>query len=139
MNPRRKKIMAFLNELLTDYLECIKNIQELQQSTGNTYYMLNQERSRLHREILNRLGFKDEESYMRLKEIFACMDMVCRIYSECDEWKLRTRSDVKFMRRYLERFLTSAECYLFLEGKSVPFRELSSIKRYNNIGENKNV
>ena len=57
------------------------------------------------------------------------MDKVCEIYSECEEWKLKDESDINHMARYLERFLTSQECRLYLEGRAISLLQLPCIKR----------
>ena len=116
-------------ELLKEYLETIKSIQEYEGNDGFALYSLNQERVRLHRKIMNYLNLKNESEYIRLKEVFANMDKVCEIYSECEEWKLKDFRDIKMMAQDLERFLTSAECRLFLEGKATFLLELPCFNR----------
>lgn len=116
-------------ELLKEYLEIIKNVQDCEGEGGFPIYSLNQERIRLHRKIMDYLDLKNESEYLRLKEVFSNMDKVCAIYSECEEWKLKDKSDIKQMARYLERFITSQECYWFLKGKSVSLLELPCMKR----------
>ena len=116
-------------ELLKEYLEIIKNVQDYEGEGGFPIYSLNQERIRLHRKIMDYLGLKNESEYLRLKDIFANIDKICEIYSECEEWKLKNENDIKRMAQYLEIFITSQECYWYLKGKSVPLLELPCMKR----------
>ena len=104
-----------MKELLIEYLEVIKNIQECNE-TGLLPYTLNTERVRLHRKIADYLGLKNEFEYLRLKEIFSNMDSICCIYSNCEEWKLKDHTDIVLMADNLKRFLTSAEAKMFIQG-----------------------
>ena len=116
-----------MKELLIEYLEVIKNIQDCNNDGVPVVYTLNQERIKLHRQIMDCLGLKNEYEYLRLKDVFGNMDKICGIYSQCEEWKLKDESDVKAMSQYLERFFTSAEGSFFLEGKTVPLEKLPCI------------
>lgn len=104
-----------MKELIKEYLETIKNIQECNE-VDLISYELNSERIRLHRKIADYLGLKNEFEYLKLKEIFANMDLICNLYSECEEWKLENHTDVVLMANDLYRFLTSAEARLFIQG-----------------------
>ena len=115
-------------DLLIEYLEVIKNIQDCNNSGLPVVYTLNQERIKLHRKIMDYMGLKNEYEYLRLKDVFGNMDKICEIYSQCEEWKLKNESDVKVMSQYLEKFLTSAEGRFFLEGKTVPLLDLPCIR-----------
>ena len=117
-----------MRELLVEYLEIIKNVQDYEGEGGFPIYSLNQERIRLHRKIMDYLDLKNESEYSRLKEVFSNMDKVCAIYSECEEWKLKDESDINQMARYLERFITSQECYWFLRGKYTSLLKLPCFK-----------
>ena len=66
-----------MKELLVEYLEIIKNVQEYEGESGFPIYSLNQERVRLHRKIADYLDIKSEMEYLKLKEIFANMDLIC--------------------------------------------------------------
>ena len=62
-----------MKELIKEYLETIKNIQECNE-VGLIPYELNSERVRLHRKIADYLDLKNESEYLRLREIFSNMD-----------------------------------------------------------------
>lgn len=104
-----------MKELLIEYLEVLKNIQECNE-TGLLPYTLNTERVRLHRKIADYLDVKNEYEYLRLREIFANMDLICGLYSECEEWKLKSHTDVVLMADNLNKFLTSSEAKMFIQG-----------------------
>lgn len=117
-----------MKELLIEYLEIIKNVQECNE-TGLLSYTLNTERVRLHRKIANYLDIKNEMEYLKLKEIFANMDLICRLYSECEEWKLKNHTDVVLMADDLYRFLTSAEAKMFIQGDVKELKHLPCFRR----------
>ena len=117
-----------MKELLIEYLEVIKNIQECNE-TGLLPYTLNTERVRLHRKIAEYLGIKNEMEYLKLKEIFANMDLICRLYSECEEWKLENHTDIVLMADNLKRFLTSAEAKMFIQGDVKELKHLPCFQR----------
>jgi hypothetical protein len=104
-----------MKEFLKDYLRTIKSIQECNEM-GVSPYSLNNERIRLHKKIVDLLGLKGEVGYLRLKEVFSNMELVCGLYSACEEWKLKDETDISLMADNLRRFLGSAEARLFLEG-----------------------
>lgn len=119
--------MYLFRDTIKEYLECIKNIQDCITS-GMVPYTLEQKRVGLHNKIAKYLDCDSTSKYEALKEIFSNMDIICKIYSECDEWKLETERDIKMMSQYLEYFLTSAECRLYLEGKVSSLFNLHCIK-----------
>ena len=51
-------------ELLKEYLEIIKNIQDYEGEGGLPLYSLNQERVRLHRKIMDYFDLKNEFEYL---------------------------------------------------------------------------
>ncbi len=114
--------------LIKEYLETIKNIQECNE-VGLIPYELNSERVRLHRKIADYLDLKNEIEYLRLKEIFSNMDLICSIYSECEEWKLRDSTDVALMTNNLYWFLTSAEAKMFIQGDVKELKHLPCFQR----------
>lgn len=114
--------------LLKDYLRTIKGIQECDEM-GVSPYSLNNERIRLHRKIFEYLGLKNEFQYLRLKEVFSNMDLVCSLYSACEEWKLKDATDISLMADNLNRFLGSAEARLFLEGDVEELKNLPCFNR----------
>ncbi len=118
-----------MKELIKEYLETIKNIQECNEA-GLIPYELNSERVRLHRKIADYLGLKNESEYLRLKDIFSNMDLICSIYSECEEWKLRDNTDIALMTNDLFWFLSSSEARLFIEGKASDLKQLPCIKSH---------
>lgn len=124
-----------MKELIKKYLETIKNIQECNE-VGLIPYELNSERVRLHRKIADYLGLKNEAEYLRLREIFSNMDLICNIYSDCEEWELRDSTDVVLMTNNLYWFLSSSEARLFIEGKVSDLKQLHCIQ--NHIKEMKN-
>ena len=117
-----------MRELIKEYLTTLKNIQDCNES-GLIPYELNSERIRLHREIADYLNIKNEYEYLRLREIFSNMDLICGIYSEAEEWKLRNYTDIVLMTNNLFYFLTSAEARLFIEGK---VKELNHLPCFRN-------
>lgn len=117
-----------MKELLKDYLRTIKGIQECDEM-GVSPYSLNNERIRLHKKIANLLGLKSEAEYLRLKEVFSNMDLVCSLYSACEEWKLKDETDISLMADNLNRFLGSAEARLFLEGDVSALKNLPCFNR----------
>ena len=117
-----------MKELLIEYLEVIKNIQECNE-TGLLPYTLNTERVRLHRKIADYLDIKSEMEYLKLKEIFANMDLICGLYSECEEWKLKNHTDIVLMADNLKRFLTSAEAKMFIQGDVKELKHLPCFQR----------
>ena len=118
-----------MKELIKEYLETIKNIQECNE-VGLIPYELNSERVRLHRLIADYLGLKNESEYLRLKEIFSNMDLICSIYSDCEEWKLRDSTDIALMTNNLFYFLSSREAVLFIEGKVSNLKQLHCIQNH---------
>ena len=118
-----------MKELIKEYLETIKNIQECNE-VGLVPYELNSERVRLHRKIADYLGLKNEFEYLRLKEIFSNMNLICSIYSSCEEWKLKDRTDIALMTNNLFYFLSSSEALLFIEGKASDLRQLPCIQNH---------
>ncbi len=117
-----------MKELLKDYLRTIKGIQECDEM-GVSPYSLNNERIRLHKKIADWLGLKGEAEYLRLKEVFSNMDLVCSLYSACEEWKLKDETDISLMADNLHRFLGSAEARLFLEGDVSMLKNLPCFNR----------
>lgn len=97
------------------YLRTIKGIQECNEM-GVSPYSLNNERIRLHKKIADLLGLKGEAEYLRLKEVFSNMELICGLYSYSEEWRLRGEIDISLMANNLHWFLGSAEARLFLEG-----------------------
>ena len=118
-----------MKELLVEYLEIIKNVQEYEGEGGFPIYSLNQERVRLHRKIADYLDIKSEMEYLKLKEIFANMDLICGLYSECEEWKLENHTDVVLMANDLYKFLTSAEAKMFIQGDVKELKHLPCFQR----------
>lgn len=118
-----------MKELIREYLETIKNIQECNE-VGLVPYELNSERIRLHRKIADYLDLKNESEYLRLKEIFSNMDLICSIYSECEEWKLRDSTDIALMTHDLFWFLSSSEARLFIDGKVSDLKRLPCIQNH---------
>lgn len=118
-----------MKELIKEYLEIIKNIQECNE-VGLVPYELNSERVRLHRKIADYLGLKNEFEYLRLKEIFSNMNLICSIYSSCEEWKLKDRTDIALMTNNLFYFLSSSEARLFIEGKASDLKQLPCIQNH---------
>lgn len=118
-----------MKELIKEYLETIKNIQECNE-VGLVPYELNSERVRLHRKIADYLGLKNEFEYLRLKEIFSNMNLICSIYSSCEEWKLKDRTDIALMTNNLFYFLSSSEALLFIEGKVSDLKQLPCIQNH---------
>ena len=117
-----------MKELLVEYLETIKNIQECNE-TSLLPYALNTERVRLHRMIADYMDVKNEWEYLKLKEIFANMDLICKLYSDCEEWKLENHTDVVLMADNLYRFLTSAEAKMFIQGDVKELKHLPCFQR----------
>ena len=79
-------------------------------------------RNKLHRQILCTLSsladFKDfSDAYIRSKTIFENLDVICEIFSSCDEWKLESDGDVSAMTTYLWHYLIATETLMYLEGK----------------------
>ena len=108
-----------LENLLKDYLNTIKNIQE----TGmiQTPYMLEEQRQKLHHQILEELNSCYKlgnlpDIYIRSKTIFENLDVINGLYSGCEEWKLKTDRDVVMMSRDLNNYITSVECRMYLSG-----------------------
>lgn len=118
-----------MKELLVEYLEIIKNIQDYEGEGGFPIYSLNQERLRLHRMIADYMNIKNELEYIKLKEIFANMDLICRLYSKCEEWKLKDHTDIVLMADNLKRFLTSAEAKMFIQGDVKELKHLPCFQR----------
>ena len=112
-----------MRDLIKEYLQTIKDIQEL--GCTQTPYALEEQRQKLHSHILNRIstylctdGYNSyTDAYIRSKTIFNNLDIICNIYSECEEWKLLDEGDVSAMTNYLFRYITSSECLMYLEGK----------------------
>ena len=117
-----------MKELLVEYLETIKNIQECNE-TDLLPYALNTERVKLHRMIADYMDVKNEWEYLKLKEIFANMDLICRLYSDCEEWKLENHTDVVLMANDLYKFLTSAEAKMFIQGDVKELKHLPCFQR----------
>lgn len=118
-----------MKELIKEYLKTIKNIQECNE-VGLIPYELNSERLRLHRKIADYLGLKNEYEYLRLRKIFSNMDLICNIYSDCEEWKLRDSTDIALMTNALFRFLSSSEARLFINGKVGNLKQLHCIQNH---------
>lgn len=118
-----------MKELIKEYLETIKNIQECNE-VGLVPYELNSKRIKLHRKIADYLDLKNESEYLRLKEIFSNMDLICNIYSECEEWKLMDSTDVALMTNNLFWFLSSSEARLFIDGKVSDLKRLPCIQNH---------
>ncbi len=116
-------------ELLKEYLEIIKNVQEYEGEGGFPIYSLNQERIRLHRMIADYMDVKNEWEYLKLKEIFANMDLICKLYSDCEEWKLENHTDVVLMANDLYKFLTSAEAKMFIQDDVKELKHLPCFQR----------
>lgn len=113
-------------KLLKEYLRTIKNIQECQELGVNPYglYELNNQRIRLHRKIADYFGIKNEAEYLKLREIFSNMDLICDLYSKCEEWKLKDNTDIALMADNLNRFLGSAEARMFIQGDVSELKQL---------------
>jgi len=108
-----------LENLLKDYLNTIKNIQEI--GMIQTPYALEEQRQKLHHQILEELNTcyglgNISDIYIRSKTIFENLDVINGLYSECEEWKLKTDRDVVMMARDLDKYLTSGECRMYLSG-----------------------
>ena len=124
-----------LKAVIKDYVETLKNIQELGEI--KTPYALDELRNTLHKQILDLLScyadFKDfTDVYIRSKTIFENLDLICEIFSTCEEWKLKSAGDVSAMSRYLWTYLTTSETLMYLEGRvnlPVHIRKLSERKR----------
>lgn len=117
-----------MKELLKDYLRVVRSIQSCGEA-GIAVYSLNNERIRLHKKIADYFGLKGEVGYLRLKEVFSNMDLVCGLYSACEEWKLKDETDISLMADNLNRFLGSAEARLFLEGDVEELKNLPCFRR----------
>ena len=114
--------------LLKDYLRVVRSVQSCGEA-GIAVYSLNNERIRLHKKIADWLGLKGEVEYLRLKEVFSNMELVCSLYSTCEEWKLKDETDISLMANNLHWFLTSAEARLFLEGDVKELKNLPCFRR----------
>ncbi len=117
-----------MKELLKEYLHIIKNIQECKE-LGVNPYELNSQRIRLHRKIADYFGIKNEAEYLKLREIFSNMDLICGLYSTCEEWKLKDNTDIALMADNLNRFLGSAEARMFIQGDVAELKQLPCFKR----------
>ena len=111
-----------LEDLLKDYLFTVKNIQEI--GMIQTPYALEEQRQKLHHQILEELNTcyglgNISDIYIRSKTIFENLDVINGLYSECEEWKLKTDTDVVLMARDLNKYLTSAECRMYLSGDTI--------------------
>lgn len=105
-----KQIYTFdckLKELLYEYFEIIKEIQDFQSGFDLpvSLYSLEQNRINKHKEIEEYLELNCLEKD-RLKNLFSNLDKVCILYSECDEYLLKTKRDIKFLTKYVLDFLT---------------------------------
>lgn len=108
-----------LEDLLKDYLFTVKNIQEI--GMIQTPYALEEQRQKLHHQILKELNDcyglgNTSDIYIRSKTIFENLDVINGLYSECEEWKLKTDRDVVMMARDLNKYITSGECRMYLSG-----------------------
>ena len=107
-------------ELLTDYLTDISAIQKIQSDMGGiSPYALEMARVEKHKQIEEFLGIETPLEKEKLKEWFSKLDVLCSIYSQCDDWKLETDRDIKDMTKYIIRYLSCAEGEGFIEGKLV--------------------
>ena len=109
-----------LRDRIKGYMETLKNIQEL--GENKTPYALDEMRNKLHRQILCTLSkladFKDfSDAYIRSKTIFENLDVICEIFSSCEEWKLESDGDVSAMTTYLWHYLAASETLMYLEGR----------------------
>ena len=57
------------------------------------------------------------------------MDLICRLYSDCEEWKLENHTDVVLMANDLYKFLTSAEAKMFIQGDVKELKHLPCFQR----------
>ena len=114
--------------LLKNYLRVVRSVQSCGEA-GIVVYSLNNERIRLHKKIADLLGLKGELQYLKLKEVFSNLDLVCALYSTCEEWKLKDETDISLMADNLDRFLGSAEARLFLEGDVEELKNLPCFRR----------
>ena len=113
-----------LRDIINDYMETLKNIQELGENKTpyETPYALDEMRNKLHRQILcslsNLADFKDfSDAYIRSKTIKENLDAICEIFSSCEEWKLESDGDVSAMTTYMWHYLTASETLMYLEGR----------------------
>lgn len=124
-----------LENCIYNYLECLKSIQDYKNDANDprTPYALEMKRTELHENLLSAyiglfISFVDQDDpnddihlhYKKSKAIFDNLDKVCEIYSLCEEWKLKTESDVKDMTKYLYKFLVTTECRYFFEKGRIP-------------------
>ena len=108
--------------LVCDYLQCIADTQDLSFSESASLILpkgLN--RAFFHEQMCVKFfGFdvsNEPQKYIAFKYITDNLDKVCALYSECDEWKLKTKRDIKFMAKYLTDFLSKTEVQYFIDGE----------------------
>jgi hypothetical protein len=105
-------------DLIYQYLECIKNMQNLSWSEVVLVLPKDINRAYFHEQMCQKIfGFdKDEHQhrYLRFKEITDNLDRVCKIYSDVDEWKLQNIHDLSMMSKYLTDFLSKTEVKMYI-------------------------
>lgn len=119
-----------LERAILDYLEILKAIQEYRADSEDTStpYGLEMRRQELHKNLVSTytaLWLNDDlvdasEVYERSKIVLGHLDKVCEVYSLCEEWKLKDDADVKWMMRYLYKYLTSTEVKNYFERGLTP-------------------
>jgi 3-methyladenine DNA glycosylase Tag len=108
------------NELIYEYLECIKNMQGLSWSESVLVLPKDINRAYFHEQMCQKIfGFdKDQHQhrYLRFKGITDNLNKVCNIYSDANEWKLESKHDLSMMTKYLSDFLSKTEVKMYIDG-----------------------
>ncbi len=130
-----------MEQAIYNYLANLKAIQDYQADTGDisTPYALEMRRQALHEELvstytslcLNGDLVSVFDVYDKSKVIFGNLDKICEIYSLAKEWMLKDESDVRFMAKYLDKFLSSSEVKNYFERGFIPhvFRNIPDFKQ----------
>lgn len=113
-----------LLETIEDYLFTLKDIENVKDDNcGLTVYAFEISRQGLHDEIVEDYmtwlpeGVDKNTVYDRTKEIFSNLDLVCRVYSTCEEWKSNDYFDVLDMAKYVRNYLALSVVRQYISGK----------------------
>lgn len=119
-----------MEQVIYNYLANLKAIQDYQADTWDisTPYALEMRRQALHEELVSTytsLCLNDDlvsvfDVYDKSKVIFGNLDKICEIYSLAKEWMLKDESDVRFMAKYIDKYLSSSEVKNYFERGFTP-------------------
>lgn len=118
-----------MEERIKNYLFALQRIELYKEDSGDCMspYQFEMNRIDAHRELFDNdilpflrhdvEGFNEHDAFVRSKELFSNLDKIWAIY-DATPFDIKKDTCVKWLAKYLYKFLTSTETKYFLEGKT---------------------